>query len=61
MTFVVLFLNPDYRPAIWWCALWFLAGLIYFAAYARKYMVRSPEEEFALTERHIEDRPGLRR
>jgi ethanolamine permease len=48
LTFVVLFFNSDYRPAIWWCALWFLAGLVYFGAYARKYMVRSPEEEFAL-------------
>ena len=48
ITFIVLFLNADYRPAIWWCALWFLAGLAYFAFYARYRMVRSPEEEFAL-------------
>ena len=34
ITFIVLFLNADYRPAIWWCALWFLAGLAYFALYA---------------------------
>ena len=48
ITFLVLFANPDYRPAIWWCGLWFLAGLAYFAFYARYRMVRSPEEEFAL-------------
>ena len=48
ITFLVLFANADYRPAIWWCALWFLAGLAYFAFYARYRMVRSPEEEFAL-------------
>jgi ethanolamine permease len=48
ITFLVLFANPDYRPAIWWCALWFLAGLAYFALYARYRMVRSPEEDFAL-------------
>ena len=28
-------------------ALWFLAGLAYFAFYARKRMVLSPEEAFA--------------
>ena len=50
LTFVVLFLNPDYRPAIWWCAIWFLAGLAYFAFHARFRMVRSPEEESALVE-----------
>jgi ethanolamine permease len=54
LTFVVLFLNPDYRPAIWWCAMWFLAGLAYFAFHARFRMVRSPEEEFAITGRHTE-------
>lgn len=49
VTFVVLFLNDAYRPAVWWCAAWFLVGLVYFALYARFRMVRSPEEEFAMT------------
>ena len=49
VTFVVLFLNDDYRPAVWWCAAWFLVGLAYFAVYARFRMVYSPEEEFAMT------------
>jgi hypothetical protein len=47
---VILFLNPDYRPAIWRCAIWFLAGLADFAFHARFRRVRSPEEEFALVE-----------
>jgi ethanolamine permease len=56
LTFIVLFFNPDYRPAIWWCAIWFLAGLAYFAFHARFRMVRSPEEEFALT--HPQEKSG---
>ena len=55
VTFIVLFANETYRPAIWWCALWFALGLVYFALYARFRMVRSPEEEFAITGRHIEE------
>jgi ethanolamine permease len=49
--FVVQFGDPAYRPAIWWCALWFLAGLAYFAVHARFHMVLSPEEEFAIRSR----------
>jgi ethanolamine permease len=52
VTFVVLFLNDSYRPAVWWCAVWFLAGLAYFAFYARFRMVLSPEEEFATSGRY---------
>lgn len=48
VTFVVLFMNEAYRPAVWWCAVWFLVGLAYFALYARFRMVFSPEEEFAM-------------
>lgn len=48
VVFVVQFGDPAYRPAIWWCALWFLAGLAYFAVHARHHMVLSPEEEFAI-------------
>lgn len=48
ITLVSLFLNPDYRVGIYGCAVWFLAGLVYFAVYARHRMVLSPEEEFAL-------------
>jgi ethanolamine permease len=58
VTFIVLFANATYRPAVFWCALWFLAGLAYFAFYARHRMVRSPEEEFALSGRHTESAVG---
>ena len=44
----LLFLNPDFQAGVFGVALWFLAGLAYFAFYARKRMVRSPEEAFAM-------------
>jgi ethanolamine permease len=43
-----LFANPAFRVGVIGVALWFLVGLAYFALYARKRMVRSPEEDFAL-------------
>ena len=48
VTLVTLFLNADYRPGVWGAALWFVLGILYFALYARKRLVMSPEEEFAL-------------
>ncbi len=45
-----LFLNPDYRICAIGCAIWFLAGIIYFAIHARHHMVLSPEEEFAMNQ-----------
>jgi ethanolamine permease len=48
---VALFANPDFRPGVIGVALWFLAGLGYFALYARKKVVRSPEEAFAIARR----------
>jgi ethanolamine permease len=48
VTLVTLFLNPDYNRSVLGAALWFLAGIIYFAAYARKRLVLAPEEEFAM-------------
>ncbi len=42
-----LFVNPAFRSGVIGVALWFLVGLAYFALYARKHMVRSPEEDFA--------------
>ena len=47
LTFVFLFVNPDYRPGIYGVALWFALSLVYFAVYARHRMILSPEEEFA--------------
>jgi ethanolamine permease len=46
---VLLFGNPDFRPGVIGVAVWFLAGLLYFALVGRHRLVLSPEEEFALT------------
>ncbi len=48
VTLLFLFLNPDYIVGVYGCAIWFAAGLIYFAVYGRKTLVYSPEEEFAV-------------
>ncbi len=50
LTLAALFSNPDYRPGAWGAAVWFACGLLYFAAYARKQLILSPEEEFAVKE-----------
>ena len=50
ITLIFLFLNPEYRLGVIGCAVWFLAGLVYFAIHARHHMVLSPEEEFALNQ-----------
>ena len=47
ITLIVLFLNPDYNKGVWGAAVWFALGLAYFAFYAQKRLVLSPEEEFA--------------
>jgi ethanolamine permease len=47
VTLVVLFLNPDYNKGVWGAAIWFGLGIAYFAFYARKRLILSPEEEFA--------------
>src|ERR1043166_472478 len=50
-TLVTLFLNPDYNRGVLGAAAWFLLGIAYFAVYARRRLVLSPEEEFALAHR----------
>jgi ethanolamine permease len=52
VTLAALFLNRDYRPGAWGAFVWFGCGLLYFAVYARKRLILSPEEEFAV--RHSE-------
>jgi ethanolamine permease len=48
-TLITLFVsNPAYRGAVIGAALWYVAGLAYFAFYARQRLVLSPEEEFAM-------------
>jgi ethanolamine permease len=51
VTLIFLFLNPDYIVGVYGCAIWFAAGLIYFAVYGRNTLVYSPEEDFAVRER----------
>ncbi|MDP6376751.1 MAG: amino acid permease [Pseudomonadales bacterium] len=46
-TLVLLFLNPAFHPGVLGVAIWFIAGLAYFAFYARHRMIASPEEAFA--------------
>jgi ethanolamine permease len=48
-------LDPVYRAGVFGVAIWFVVLILYFALYARHRMIRSPEEEFAITGRHIED------
>ncbi|MCG8383387.1 MAG: ethanolamine permease [Gammaproteobacteria bacterium] len=48
VTLIFLFLNPDYVVGVYGCAIWFAAGLIYFALVGRKNLVYSPEEAFAV-------------
>ncbi|MBZ0218388.1 MAG: amino acid permease, partial [Fimbriimonadaceae bacterium] len=47
LTLAFLFISADYRAGVYGVAVWFLAGLLYFAFYARHRMILSPEEEFA--------------
>jgi ethanolamine permease len=49
ITLGLLFENPDFRPGVIGVAIWFLAGLGYFALLGRHRLLLSPEEEFALT------------
>jgi ethanolamine permease len=51
VTLISLFLNPEYRPGVWGCAIWFLIGTAYFGLYGRRHLVKSPEEAFAIDHR----------
>jgi ethanolamine permease len=46
-TLAALFLNPDYRLGVIGAALWFLAGIAWFALVGRRSLVLAPEERFA--------------
>jgi len=50
VTLVILFLNRDYNLGVIGAAIWFLCGIAYFALYARRRLILSPEEEFALAQ-----------
>jgi ethanolamine permease len=49
VAFVFLWLNQDYRPGLLGAVLWIGAGLLYFVFYARHRLIKSPEEDFALS------------
>ena len=49
-TLYFLFLNEDNLYGVVGMAIWFLIGVIYFAAYGRHRLVFSPEEQFALNQ-----------
>jgi len=56
VTLVTLFYSdPIYQKVVVAAAVWYGLGLLYFAVYGRKRLVRSPEEEFAI-ERLAEER-----
>jgi ethanolamine permease len=40
--------DPAYSTAVMWVAIWFVAGILYFAIRGRHRLILSPEEEFAL-------------
>jgi ethanolamine permease len=49
VSLIALYSNSDYRPGLYGTLIYFLLGVIYFAASGRKRLVLSPEEEFAMT------------
>ncbi len=52
LTLVALFVaDPVYRRVVIGAALWFAAGLVWFALWARHRLVPSPEEAFAMAAR----------
>jgi ethanolamine permease len=49
VTLAVQLRDPAYRAGVYAAFAWYMAGLLYFALVGRHRLVRSPEEEFALT------------
>ena len=49
VTLAILFRNPDYNKGVIGAAVWFLLGIGYYVAYARRRLVLAPEEEAALS------------
>jgi ethanolamine permease len=43
--------DPLYRQGVIGVAIWYILAIVYFAAYGRKTLVFSPEEEFAVKHR----------
>jgi ethanolamine permease len=51
VTLITLFANRDYNKGVIGAAVWFLLGIVYYAAHARHRLVLAPEEEAALAHR----------
>jgi ethanolamine permease len=49
--------DPVYRAGVVGVAVWYALAIAYFAAYGRKRLVLSPEEDFAVRQRQTELRP----
>ena len=51
VTLYMQFQDAAYRGGVYGVAIWYAAGIIYFAVYGRKTLVYSPEEDFAVKAR----------
>jgi ethanolamine permease len=51
VTIVYQLADPVYRTGVIGVGIWYALAIIYFAAYGRKTLVFSPEEEFAVKHR----------
>jgi ethanolamine permease len=51
VTLFMQFQDPAYRGGVIGVAIWYAAGIVYFAVYGRKTLVYSPEEDFAVKAR----------
>lgn len=51
VTIYMQFQDTAYRGGVIGVAIWYAAGVIYFALYGRKTLVYSPEEDFAVKAR----------
>jgi ethanolamine permease len=51
VTIFFQFADPLYRTGVIGVAIWYALAILYFAAYGRKTLVLSPEEEFAVRHR----------
>ncbi|MEX1109965.1 MAG: amino acid permease [Dongiaceae bacterium] len=51
VTLIMQLRDPVYQNGVYCAAAWYAVGILYFALIGRRRLVRSPEEEFAETER----------
>ncbi len=54
VTLLTLFANPAYSKGVIGAAVWFLLGIVYYAAHGRRGLVLAPEEEAAFRQRREE-------